>query len=147
MDVEDYFPQGKRWWFRLHEKGGKLHDMPAHHKAEEFVDAYLEAANPREQKKEPIFRAAIGKTKQLSPERMTRHAALKMIQRPAKKAGILTRICCHSCRGTGINSCFGVSWCSPWCSRGAVALFEARKGLPTRTPKEGPGLAFAASGS
>ena len=23
MDVEDYHPQGKRWWVRLHEKGGK----------------------------------------------------------------------------------------------------------------------------
>src|SRR4051812_4921776 len=44
MSVGDYFPQGKCWWFRLHEKGGKHHDMPAHHKAEEFVDAYLEAS-------------------------------------------------------------------------------------------------------
>jgi hypothetical protein len=23
--------QGKRWWLRLHEKGGKHHDVPAHH--------------------------------------------------------------------------------------------------------------------
>ncbi len=23
MRVEDYYPQGKRWWVRLHEKGGK----------------------------------------------------------------------------------------------------------------------------
>jgi site-specific recombinase XerD len=28
MRVEDYFPQGKRWWLRLHEKGGKQHEMP-----------------------------------------------------------------------------------------------------------------------
>ena len=31
MRVEDYFPQGKRWWLRLHEKGGKHHEMPVHH--------------------------------------------------------------------------------------------------------------------
>ena len=31
MRVEDYFPQGKRWWLRLHEKGGKNHEMPVHH--------------------------------------------------------------------------------------------------------------------
>jgi site-specific recombinase XerD len=104
MDVEDYYPQGKRWWFRLHEKGGKRHDMPAHHKAEDYVDAYLKAAKLWDKKKEPIFRAALGKTKQLSPERMTRHAALKMIQRRAKKAGILTAICCHSFRATGITN-------------------------------------------
>ena len=35
---------------------------------------------------------------------MTRHAALKMIQRRAKKAGILTAICCHSFRATGITN-------------------------------------------
>ena len=29
MNVEDYYPQGKRWWVRLHEKGGKQHEMPA----------------------------------------------------------------------------------------------------------------------
>ena len=40
MDVEDFFQQGKRWWFRLHEKGGKRHDLPAHHKAEEYLDEY-----------------------------------------------------------------------------------------------------------
>jgi site-specific recombinase XerC len=26
-DVEDYYPKGKRRWVRLHEKGGKRHDM------------------------------------------------------------------------------------------------------------------------
>lgn len=104
MNVADYFPQGKRWWFRLHEKGGKHHDMPAHHKAEEFVDAYLEAAGLKDQKNTPIFCSAIGKTKRLSDKRMTRHAALKMVQRRAKKAGILTAICCHSFRATGITN-------------------------------------------
>jgi hypothetical protein len=36
MRVEDYFANGKRWWVRLHEKGGKRHEMPAHHKLEAF---------------------------------------------------------------------------------------------------------------
>jgi site-specific recombinase XerC len=31
MTVDDYYPEGKRWWLRLHEKGGKRHEMPAHH--------------------------------------------------------------------------------------------------------------------
>lgn len=104
MDVGDYFPQGKRWWFRLKEKGGKHHDMPAHHKAEEFVDAYIQAAGLKDQKNSPIFRTALGKSKTLSDRRMSRHAALKMIQRRAKKAGILTAVCCHSFRATGITN-------------------------------------------
>jgi integrase len=27
MRVEDYSPEGKRWWVRLHEKGGKRHEI------------------------------------------------------------------------------------------------------------------------
>lgn len=33
MRVEDYYQNGKRWWIRLHEKGGKQHEVPAHHNA------------------------------------------------------------------------------------------------------------------
>ena len=51
MRVEDYYPHGKRWWFRLHEKGGKRHEVPAHHNAEAYLDAYLEAAGIGEDKK------------------------------------------------------------------------------------------------
>jgi hypothetical protein len=29
MRVEDYYPKGKRWWVRLHEKGGKPSEMPS----------------------------------------------------------------------------------------------------------------------
>jgi site-specific recombinase XerC len=44
MRVEDYYPKGKRWRVRLHEKGGKRHEMPAHHNLEAYLDAYIEAA-------------------------------------------------------------------------------------------------------
>ena len=44
MKVEDYYTEGRRAWFRLHEKGGKRHKVPAHHNAEKYVDAYLDAA-------------------------------------------------------------------------------------------------------
>jgi hypothetical protein len=40
-------PQGKRWWVRLHEKGGKRHEMPAHHTLEPYLDAYIDAAGIR----------------------------------------------------------------------------------------------------
>jgi site-specific recombinase XerD len=104
MKVNDYYPQGKRWWVRLHEKGGKLHDMPAHHKLEEYLDAYIEAAGLKDQKNAPLFRAAIGRTKTLSEKKMTRFAALKMVQRRAKQVGIDTAVCCHSFRATGITN-------------------------------------------
>jgi hypothetical protein len=53
MKVEDYYPERKRWWVRLNEKGGKRHEMPAHHKLEAFIDAYLDAAGIREDGKTP----------------------------------------------------------------------------------------------
>ena len=31
MKVRDYFVQGRRGWVRLHEKGGKEHEVPCHH--------------------------------------------------------------------------------------------------------------------
>jgi site-specific recombinase XerD len=104
MNVEDYFPQGKRWWFRLHEKGGKYHEMPAHHKAEEYLDAYLEAARLSPDKKGPLFRTAAGKTGRLTAERMTRNDAYRMVLRRATAAGIETRIGCHTFRATGITN-------------------------------------------
>ena len=63
MRVEDYFPQGKRWWLRLHEKGGKHHEMPVHHTLEAYLDSYIVAAGLKDFPKSPLFRASNGKTK------------------------------------------------------------------------------------
>ncbi len=50
MQVEDYYENGKRWWVRLHEKAGKRHEVPCHHNAEAYLDAYLDAAGMRGEK-------------------------------------------------------------------------------------------------
>ena len=60
MKVEDYYPQGRRAWLRLHEKGGKQHEMPAHHNLEAYIDAYVKAAGIEADKKGPLFRTAKG---------------------------------------------------------------------------------------
>ena len=67
-----YYPGNKRWWVRLHEKGGKRHEMPAHHKLEAFIDEYLAAAGIREDGKSLLFRSAIGKTDVLTEKPMNR---------------------------------------------------------------------------
>jgi integrase/recombinase XerD len=41
--VGDYFVQGRRRWFRLHEKGGKEHDVSYHHNLDYFLDEYIAA--------------------------------------------------------------------------------------------------------
>jgi site-specific recombinase XerC len=91
MRVEDYYPEGKRWWVRLHEKGGKRHEMPAHHKLEAYIDEYLDAAGLRGEVKSPLFRSAVGKTGQLSDKPMNRVDAYRMIRRRTAKAGFKSR--------------------------------------------------------
>jgi hypothetical protein len=44
MKIGDYFVQGRRRWVRLHEKGGKEHDVPCHHNLGHFLDEYIAAA-------------------------------------------------------------------------------------------------------
>src|SRR5208283_5097460 len=56
MKVEDYYTEGRRAWFRLHEKDGKRHEVPAHHNAETYLDAYIEAAGIADARESPLFR-------------------------------------------------------------------------------------------
>jgi site-specific recombinase XerD len=103
MRVEDYYQSGKRWWVRLHEKGGKRHEVPAHHNVEAYLDAYLEAAGIAGQKKSQLFRT-INKSRQLTESPMYRSDVLRMIKRRAEAAGLPTSTCCHTFRATGITA-------------------------------------------
>ncbi len=104
MKVEDFYQNGKRFWFRLHEKGGKFHEVPAHHNAEAYLDAYLVAAAIAQDKKTPLFRSTRAKTKRLTPNAMNRTDALRMVKRQALAAGLPARVCCHTFRATGITA-------------------------------------------
>jgi site-specific recombinase XerD len=103
MRVEDYYLNGKRWWIRLNEKGGKRHEVPAHHNAEAYLDAYLEAADISSQKKRPLFRT-INKYRRLTDSPMYRSDVLRMIKRRAEGAGLPATTCCHTFRATGITA-------------------------------------------
>ena len=104
MRVADYYTQGRRSFFWLHEKGGRYNVVPAHHLAREYVDAYLEAAELVEDRKGPLFRScAVGRQDWLEDRAMTRATALRMIKRRSRQAGLPAEICAHSFRGTGIT--------------------------------------------
>jgi site-specific recombinase XerD len=104
MRVEDYFPNGKRWWVRLHEKGGKRHELPAHHKLEQFLDEYLLAAGIREDGKTPLFRSTIGRTGILTERAMHRVDAYQMVRRRTAEADFKGKLGCHVFRATGITN-------------------------------------------
>ncbi|MEE9336291.1 MAG: tyrosine-type recombinase/integrase [Granulosicoccaceae bacterium] len=105
MTVADYYTQGKRSYFRLHEKGGKYNVIPAHHVAQSYVDAYITAAGIDSERKTPLFRTS-GRGRQkneLQKKEMSRFSALQMVKRRAVKAGLPSEICNHTFRGTGIT--------------------------------------------
>src|SRR5207247_527758 len=87
MNHSDYYQSGKRYWLRLHEKGGKRHEVPAHHNAEAYLDAYLASAGDDGEKKEPLFRT-LNRERKLTEERITRNDVLRMIKRRARDAGL-----------------------------------------------------------
>ena len=102
MKVKDYFIQGRRGWVRLHEKGGKEHDVPCHHTLEKLLDEYLTAAGIAGDTEGPLFRTTGRKTGQA--QAMWQQDAYRMIQRRAAAAGIKTRIGNHTFRATGITA-------------------------------------------
>ena len=85
MRRQDYFRQGPRGWLRLHEKGGKRHDVPAHHRAEEAVEAYLDAGGI-DDAKAPLFQS-VDRAGGLSGRPLGRRAVLAMIKRPGRGRG------------------------------------------------------------
>jgi integrase/recombinase XerD len=104
MKVEDFYHVGRRTWIRLHEKGGKFHEVPAHHNAADYVEAYLKEAGIADDAKGPLFRTTQGRTGMLTQNRITRVDVFRMIRKRALAAGLSDRVCCHTFRATGITA-------------------------------------------
>jgi site-specific recombinase XerD len=104
MRVGDYYPVGRRWWLRLHEKGGRRHEMPAHHTLQEWLDAYVEAAGIADDGRGFLFRTAAGRSGRLTDRPLRQPDVWRMIRRHAAAAGLATRIGCHSWRARGITA-------------------------------------------
>jgi site-specific recombinase XerD len=102
MRVEDVYIQNRRTWVRLHEKGGKQHEMPCHHNLESWLHEYIDGAQ-LDSAKGYLFRSAAGRTGTLSETPMSQADVFRMVGRRAKAAGIRTRIGCHTFRATGIT--------------------------------------------
>lgn len=104
MKVEDYFVQGRRGWVRLHEKGGKEHEMPTHHNLDRYLEEYVTASGIGKDRKGPLFRTTRGRSGELTGNAMTQPDVWRMIRRRAAQAGIETEIGCHTFRATGITA-------------------------------------------
>ncbi len=102
MRVEDVYSQGRRTWARLHEKGGKEHEMPCHHNLDEYLHAYIERAGLVD-RKGYLFCTSTGRSGTLTTTPMRQADVFRMIRRRALAAGLDTLIGCHTFRATGIT--------------------------------------------
>ena len=103
MRRQDYFGQAHRAWLRLHEKGGKRHDVPAHHRAAAALDGYVEAG-ALEEPKAALFQTVDAAGRRLTGRALDRRLVLAMIKRRAAAAGLSPSTCCHTFRATGITA-------------------------------------------
>ena len=104
MKVEDVFVQRNRLWVRLHEKGGKRHEMPCHHNLEDYLRAYIDGLSLRNDPKAYLF-CTIGRGgDQLTATPLPQANAYAMIGRRARAAGLETKVGNHTFRATGITA-------------------------------------------
>ncbi len=102
MKVDDYFYQGHCAWVRLHEKGGKEHEMPVHHSLQDLLEDYLTHARLKGTTA-PLFQSIAGRSGKLTGKAMSQSDAWNMLQRRALAAGLRTKITNHTFRATGIT--------------------------------------------
>ena len=84
------------------QKGGKRHDVPAHHRAEQAVAVYVNAGG-LDDPKAPLFQS-VDRAGRLTGRPLGRRAVLVMIKRRAAAAGLPPSTCCHTFRATGITA-------------------------------------------
>jgi len=104
MRVEDYYHVGKRSWIRLHEKGGKFLEVPAHHKVVEYLEAYLAACDLPRDEAGALFPTTVGRSRRLTNRPLSRQDALRMVKRRVNAAKLSKRLSCHTFRATGITA-------------------------------------------
>src|ERR1700680_3164834 len=90
LKVDDYYHNGARRRLRLHEKGGKEHEMPVHHLLEQILNEYLVAAGL--QSGQPLFQSVNSLGTAVTGRALNRYNAWAAIRKRAKAAGFLTDV-------------------------------------------------------
>lgn len=104
MKVEDVYVQNRRLWVRLHEKGGKRHEMPCHHNLETYLHAYIDGCRLADDSQGALFRTIGRGTGELTTTPLPQADAYAMIRKRAAAADIETKIGNHTFSGTGITA-------------------------------------------
>lgn len=103
MLVRDFEDGGEYAALVLHEKGGKERRIACHHKAREYLRAYVAAAGFEPRAKVALFQSAPGRKPALSGKAITSGKVWDAVKRRCKAAGLPSSICNHSFRATGMT--------------------------------------------
>lgn len=98
LRLRDFFTDGRQYYLRFDEKGGAVRQIPCRHDLQGYIEEYIAAApcGPDE----PLFRAARGRTYQLSDRPFQAKDIHRMVKRRLKDAGLPAILTCHSFRAT-----------------------------------------------
>lgn len=94
-----FYDDGEQFSLRFAEKSGKSREIPVRHDLRGFLAEYLEASGvSTEQPGVAFFRTALGRTRQLTSNRMTAGDMGRMVKRRMREAGLPHRLSPHSFR-------------------------------------------------
>ena len=102
MNVEDLYFQNRKWWVRLHQKGGKLHQMPAQPQSRRVRRGVSGSSRCRKREGHSPLSDGSGKTG--AAHGPTNDPVGRVSHDPRRATGpaIKTLIGCHTFRATGI---------------------------------------------
>lgn len=102
MRVKDYRNAGTfSASFVLHEKGGKLHSVPAHAQAATYLDHYLTLSGLGQTLDAVLWQSV--RHGRLTGKALYQSDACQMVKKRCRAAGLSDAICNHSFRATGIT--------------------------------------------
>jgi integrase/recombinase XerD len=100
LTMKNFVNDGSQYTLRFAEKGGKSREIPVRHDLEQFLLAYIQAANIVEG---PLFRTANRKSKMLTVKAMTGIDVCRMMKRRLKAANLPGHFSPHSFRVTTVT--------------------------------------------
>jgi site-specific recombinase XerD len=104
LNLSDYRNLGDQRALRFREKGGKEREIPVRHDLQAWLAEYIAAAGIAEDSRgTPLFRAADGKKKALTPDRYKAHSVRQMLKRRLDDAGLPELYSPHSFRVTVVT--------------------------------------------
>ncbi|TWT45287.1 Tyrosine recombinase XerC [Phycisphaerae bacterium RAS1] len=98
LRLRDFYSDGRQYYLRFDEKGGADRQIPCRHDLQGYIEEYIAAASCVPDA--PLFRAALGRTLQLSERPFEAKDIHRMVKRRLAAAGLPSILTCHSFRAT-----------------------------------------------